>query len=136
MSSFYSLRKLFHTIAGDELTLSQMNVVRELVSENGLTLKELSARLQVSHSSVSGIIDRLEQRGILERRQDTEDKRYIRIHVSDHVKCDLHKIMLKKCQVMVNAINAADEEKRQKIAEGLNLLCEVLEEALKQEEDE
>ena len=134
VGSFYSIRKLFRTITRDELTLSQMNVVRELVSDNGLTLKELSARLKVSHSSVSGIVDRLEQRGILERRQDANDKRYIRIHVSDNIKSNIHNIMLEKCEVLINIINSADEEKKRKISEGLTLLCEVLEEAQKNEE--
>ena len=134
IGSFYSIRKLFRTITKDELTLSQMNVVRELVSDNGLTLKELSARLKVSHSSVSGIVDRLEQRGILERRQDINDKRYIRIHVSDNIISNIHNIMLEKCEALIKIINTTDEEKKRKISEGLTLLCEVLEEAQNKEE--
>jgi MarR family transcriptional regulator, organic hydroperoxide resistance regulator len=56
-------------------------VVRPLAQDaGGLSLKDLSAQVGLAQSTVSGIVDRLAQRGMLERRADPTDGRAIRIH--------------------------------------------------------
>jgi DNA-binding MarR family transcriptional regulator len=49
------------------------------------TLTELSRTLNMSHSTSSGIADRLHQRGLLERRDDAADRRRTAIAVTDSV---------------------------------------------------
>src|SRR5215210_5730183 len=73
-------------IAQSGLTVPQVNALEELTREDGLSLKELSARMGLSHSTVSGIVDRLERRGFVGRRTDSKDRRYIRIFLSKKVK--------------------------------------------------
>jgi MarR family transcriptional regulator, organic hydroperoxide resistance regulator len=73
-------------IAASGLTVPQVNALEELTREDGLSLKELSARMGLSHSTVSGIVDRLERRGFVGRRTDPKDRRYNRIFLSEKVK--------------------------------------------------
>src|SRR5579885_2988198 len=72
-------------ISSLELTPPQIDVLRELAANNGLSLKELSARVGLGHSTVSGIVDRLEQRGLLNRQPDPDDKRVTRIYADRQV---------------------------------------------------
>src|ERR1700747_362497 len=64
------------------LTGPQRSVMQALVQSEGVSLKALTARVGLAHSTVSGIVDRLEKRGLVERPLDLNDRRPIRIMVS------------------------------------------------------
>ncbi len=71
-----ALRKpLEAEVAKGELTLPQGAVMREVVRNRGISLKDLSRAVSLAHSTVSGIVDRLEKRGFIERRPDPADGR-------------------------------------------------------------
>ena len=57
------------------LTGPQRSVMHFLVNSGGLSLKQLSRQVGLAHSTVSGIVDRLEKRGLIERRTDEKDAR-------------------------------------------------------------
>jgi len=67
------------------LTVPQQALMRALIVSNGLSLKELSRHLSLAHSTVSGIVDRLEKRGLLVRQADNSDGRITRIHPAQAV---------------------------------------------------
>lgn len=62
-------------VARGALTLPQTAVMHEVIAHNGISLKDLSKQLSLAHSTVSGIVDRLEKRGLIERRPDQMDGR-------------------------------------------------------------
>jgi MarR family transcriptional regulator, organic hydroperoxide resistance regulator len=69
------------------LTPPQLLAIEQVVDEqrstgHGLSLSELSSRMGLTHSTVSGIVDRLERRGLLSRAQRAEDRRFIEIQVT------------------------------------------------------
>jgi DNA-binding MarR family transcriptional regulator len=47
-----------------------------------VTVKELSERLQIEHHSVVGLIDRLEERGMIQRITDTVDRRRVNVSLT------------------------------------------------------
>jgi len=55
-------------------------------AKGGLALKDLAAEVGLSHSTVSGIVDRLEERRLVIRRADHDDARRTRITVSPPVR--------------------------------------------------
>jgi len=67
------------------LTGPQVNLMTCLVSRGAMTLTELSRALTMSHSTASGIVDRLQSRGLLRRSPDAADRRRTRIAVTDKV---------------------------------------------------
>lgn len=73
-------RPLEAEAARGELTMPQTAVMRAVVQHDGISLKELSREVSLAHSTVSGIVDRLEMRGMIERRADAADGRVTRIH--------------------------------------------------------
>lgn len=68
-------RPLEAEIARGELTAPQTAVMRKVVSHEGINLRDLSRSVSLAHSTVSGIVDRLKKRGMIERRPDPRDGR-------------------------------------------------------------
>jgi DNA-binding MarR family transcriptional regulator len=68
------------------LTGPQRIVMQALVQSEGLSLKQLSARVSLAHSTVSGIVDRLQARGMVVRRKDEADGRATVIAPSGEVR--------------------------------------------------
>ncbi|MFO7752949.1 MAG: MarR family transcriptional regulator [Desulfobacteraceae bacterium] len=58
-----------------DLTLSQSGVVRNLMISGPLSSAELSRKLYVTPSNITGVIDRLEKKGLVERIRAKEDRR-------------------------------------------------------------
>jgi DNA-binding MarR family transcriptional regulator len=61
--------------AQGKLTGPQRLVMSAVVGTDGLSLKQLSKRVNLAHSTVSGIADRLIKQGLLERQTDPTDGR-------------------------------------------------------------
>jgi DNA-binding MarR family transcriptional regulator len=68
------------------LTGPQRIVMEVLVRSQGLSLKQLSARVNLAHSTVSGIVDRLQARGMVVRQRDEADGRATVIAPSSEVR--------------------------------------------------
>lgn len=67
------------------LTGPQRSVMQALVRSGGGSLKELARQVGLAHSTVSGIVDRLEKRGLVERQPNLDDRRHTRITASNEV---------------------------------------------------
>lgn len=65
------------------LTAVQGMVVRFLHDEDRLTSSELGRKTDLDSATLTGVLDRLEAGGFIERRQNPEDRRSIRIHLTD-----------------------------------------------------
>lgn len=74
------------TYASGGLTGPQRIVMHALVTSDGLSLKQLAAQVGLAHSTVSGIVDRLESRGFALRKQDEKDRRATVIVPSEQVR--------------------------------------------------
>jgi DNA-binding MarR family transcriptional regulator len=121
-------RPLEAAIAGVNLTGPQQSVMRALVQSDGLSLKELSAHLGLAHSTVSGIVDRLQERGLVERRTGETDRRVTLIVVTQPVRDFVRDTMTGlTIHPLVEALTLADAAQRRAIVAGLKTLREVLE---------
>ena len=66
-----------------ELTGPQLTVVKMLESLGGLSLSDLSDRIRAQNSTVTGIVDRMEREGLVVRARSTEDKRVVKIRLTE-----------------------------------------------------
>lgn len=66
-----------------ELTMQQFRVLAFVVMDPGLTGHELGERLGVSPPTASGLVDRLVEKGLLERVEDSADRRIRRLHITN-----------------------------------------------------
>ena len=124
-----ALRKpLDSEVARGELTSPQMSVMRVVVRQHGVSLKDLSREVSLAHSTVSGIVDRLEKRGMVERRPDPEDGRTSRIFptmiVADFVREQIPRLSRGPLE---DALERATKAERAAIGDALRRLRELLE---------
>jgi DNA-binding MarR family transcriptional regulator len=64
------------------LTGPQLTLLRELVGEGELAVGELAKAIHLSQATVTGILDRLVQRGLVRRRQGDRDRRRVLVHLT------------------------------------------------------
>jgi len=65
------------------LTGPQLTVIKMLEGIGDLSLSELSERIRAQNSTVTGIIDRMEREGLVARMRSTEDRRVVKIKLTD-----------------------------------------------------
>ncbi len=65
------------------VTMSQAKVLYLVQGNADLRMSELSTRLGVSLSTMSGVVDRLVEQGLLTRHDDPADRRHVVLHVTD-----------------------------------------------------
>jgi DNA-binding MarR family transcriptional regulator len=121
-------RPLEAAIARGNLTGPQQSVMHALARSDGMSLKELSAHLGLAHSTVSGIVDRLQERGLVERRTSEADRRVTRIGVTpqvrDFVRDAIPGLLIHPLE---EALARATAAQREAIVGGLKTLRELLE---------
>ncbi len=64
---------------GGRMSLVHLNVLFVLSGEGPLPMNRLAELLDVSQASATGIVDRMEQRGLVARERDAEDRRIVRV---------------------------------------------------------
>jgi len=101
-----------------------------LVQSEGLSLKELSARLSLAHSTVSGIVDRLQARGMVIRRRDEADGRATVIAPSAMVRDFLANRMPELAiSPLTTALRGASTNERTTVLRGLRKLRTLIEQS-------
>ncbi len=110
------------------LTGPQRMVMEALVRSQGLSLKLLSARINLAHSTVSGIVDRLEAKGMVVRRKDEADGRATVITPSDAV----HEFLSTRMPELAmsplkGALRGASDSERATVLRGLRKLRALIE---------
>ncbi|MCR9192016.1 MAG: MarR family transcriptional regulator [Gammaproteobacteria bacterium] len=108
------------------ITVPQLVCLYEIYEKGVMTLSVLSKHVHLACSTLVGIIDRLEEKGLLMRTRNTEDRRVIFIEITDkgrqfvstspHL---LHHILDEKFKVIPEADQIL-------IANSLDLLVEML----------
>ncbi|MEU0878820.1 MarR family transcriptional regulator [Lentzea sp. NPDC005914] len=108
------------------LTAPQISVIRSLVVEGTATVTELARRLSLSHSTTSGIVDRLQARGLVTREVDPSDRRYTRVQVTAPVQGYTREISEGPYGRLTRALDAATPAERKTVLDGLETLRALL----------
>jgi DNA-binding MarR family transcriptional regulator len=70
----------FRSWLSGSLSLIHLHVLTILELEGPLPMSHLAEQLDVSVASATGIVDRMEQRRLIERRHDEADRRVVSVH--------------------------------------------------------
>jgi DNA-binding MarR family transcriptional regulator len=66
----------------DECTMPRFDLLANLEREDGQTLAKLSRRMLVTAGNLTGLVDRAERDGVVERRADPSDRRLSRVYLT------------------------------------------------------
>ena len=94
-----------------QFTPPQLHTLLWLGEDGPLTMGELARRLGVTEKTVTGVVDRLEREGCLQRERDMADRRVVRCHLTDkgartYAELDAH--LLEKLSQMLAMLDAED----------------------------
>lgn len=92
-----------------------------------MKISDLSEKLNLSNSTVSGILDRLEKQNFVERSRSDEDRRVVYVSVTDEYKKIACQRFKEIEQSIENKMKNANPEELDKILEGLEILKRKLE---------
>ncbi len=73
-----AMHAMRHWPAG-RLSLVHLNILFLLDVEGPMPMRSLAEAMDVSQASATGIVDRMEQRDLVERQRDDEDRRVVRV---------------------------------------------------------
>ena len=96
------------------MTPVQHLILEALWVEEGLTASEIGKRLVLDNATLSGILDRMSEKGWVLKATDDTDKRFIRIYLTD------------KAKKLKPSILAEREKSNEEILGSLNLEEQVL----------
>jgi DNA-binding MarR family transcriptional regulator len=65
------------------LSLIHLNVLIHLGAHGSMTMSNLAEMLDVSVASATGIVDRMEKKGVIERRRNDDDRRVVEVDVTE-----------------------------------------------------
>ena len=109
------------------LTGPQGMLIGILAHEENIKISDLSEKLGLSNSTVSGIIDRLESQNLVERTRSSEDRRVVYVNVTENFRENFHQRFNKMEEIFQNILSKATEEERNKIIIGMETLQKVIE---------
>lgn len=78
-----NLKKRLHVYG---LTPIQFLILEALREEDGLSAGDIGKRLLLDNATLSGVLDRLAERGWIVKRTDPNDKRLVRVHLREKAK--------------------------------------------------
>lgn len=84
---------------GHGMTRAQWGILIWLDRQPGISQKELAELLEVEPITVARLIDRLEARGMVERRPDPRDRRIWRLHLRPEAHDVLHEISDQRAEI-------------------------------------
>jgi MarR family transcriptional regulator, organic hydroperoxide resistance regulator len=109
------------------VTGPQVTVMACLVARGPMAVTELSKTLGMSHSTASGIVDRLEGRGLVQRTTDAADRRRTEIAVTANVQRYVRELQEGPAGRLARVLDAATPSQRASVKKGLTLLVGLLE---------
>jgi MarR family transcriptional regulator, transcriptional regulator for hemolysin len=104
------------------MTRAQWGILIWLERQSGLSQKELAEILEVEPITVARLIDRLESRGMVERRPDPKDRRIWRLHLCPPAIPVLREIARQREQMRALVTDGLDEATIDTMMEALHTM--------------
>lgn len=97
------------------LTRSQWSVLAFLLREDGVQQQRLAELMELTPITMTGLLDRLERDGWVERRPDPDDRRAKRIFLTEKVVPVMKKIRALGKEVRKLAVSGLSEDEQQNL---------------------
>lgn len=109
-----------------ELPEAQIKLVIHLAIHGSQTMSDVAEGLQVTTPAITGLVDKLEKRGLVERLRDPQDRRVVHVRLAPHARllAEQH-LEARRRQMRAVLATLAPEEQRSFIST-LKLLAQTL----------
>jgi MarR family 2-MHQ and catechol resistance regulon transcriptional repressor len=114
--------RVHRVLAAPKLTISQFGVLEALHHKGPLCQKDIATKILKSTGNITLVIDNLEKLGLVRRVRDSDDRRYLTVHLTETGTALIAKVFT-DVEAAIVAEFAALTEEEQKI---LGSLCKKL----------
>jgi len=122
-----TLRHEFHGLMQDSgFTFPQLSVISILAKNGKQKVSDVSEKMGLSDSTVSGILDRLEQKGIIERKRNKDDRRVVKIYLSNGSQEICQEFHRKREEYFAHLLKELSKQEINDIIKGLEILNRVV----------
>ena len=104
------------------LTRSQWWVLNHLYFHEGITQSELAEVLDIEKPTLGRLLDRLEDKGWLERRGDRSDRRAKRVFLTGNVQSLMRALRVLAADLRAKALDGLDELEREQLLDALRVV--------------
>jgi DNA-binding MarR family transcriptional regulator len=111
--NLFSHKKLEVDLEKQGLTAPQFYVLATIGYFGGLPFGEIGAKMMVTVSNLTGIVDRLEEKKLVLRKRDERDRRVVHVMLTDKG-AKLYKTTIPLFEKSISAIFAAVDKRQQK----------------------
>lgn len=114
--------RVHRVLAAPRLTISQFGVLEALHHKGPLCQKDIATKILKSTGNITLVIDNLEKLGLVRRVRDSEDRRYLTVHLTETGTALIAKVFTDVEAAIVAEFAALTEEEQ----ESLGSLCKKL----------
>lgn len=116
------------------LTGPQVTAIKVLENFGALSLTDLSARMSSTNSTMTGIADRMERDGLVERIRSETDRRVVQIALTERGRALAAQIPVASMALFADALRSLDERDRRDLTRILRKLTDEVTELLRKNE--
>lgn len=110
----------------DRTTLARFDLLASLARDDGQTLAGLSRALLVTAGNVTGLVDRAERDGVVERRSEPSDRRVVRVWLTRAGRALIRELLPLHASQVRELIGALPSSDRRELRRLLGMLREHL----------
>lgn len=121
--AFKSIDQVAHKhIKEKEMSITEFGVLELLYHKGKQTINQLRKRVLVASSSISYVVNELEQDGFIEKRKCTEDKRVTFIHLTDTGREMMDSVFPQHEKVIEEIMSDLNVEEKEQMIEMLKII--------------
>jgi DNA-binding MarR family transcriptional regulator len=120
-------KRLVPIFREQKLSIVEISVLMRMNRRPACRASELATMIGIPSSTVTGILDRLERRGLIERRHDPNDRRSILITETQKTKDFVADLMTSMEDMLREAFRSMPDSRTQRLIEDLRFILEALE---------
>ena|SRR5690349_6522601 len=113
------------------VTATQLNVLKLLDQIGDLSMSTISSRLGAKNSTVTGIVDRMEAEGLVERVRSSDDRRVWQIRMSDRGKKVARAVSITPWEILHDALSSLPPAEKDTLLRILTKLADRIAKELK-----
>ena len=110
------------------LTGAQLELVRLLRREPGVSIADAAARLRVAPNTVSTLVGQLADAGVLERRSDESDRRVVRLTLNPGIRRRVDAVRDRRLDALGDAMSRLSADERKLLDEATPVLIRLADE--------
>ena len=116
-------RKVMTALSGTGLTVGQPKVLDFLGLHDGSVQKRIAAGCQIDPATLTGLLSRMEEKGLIERRSENGDRRSLHVYLTElgwEKQREVHRTLVQQEEELLSNLS---EEQRKQLSELLLSLC-------------